>query len=65
MLDYSSKFNKLEGDKSFLSNIEFWEDITHICDAITTEANKTNALRELLRSLNEYLPAAVYIPFVN
>ena len=49
----------------FLSTPKFLKFLTDISISISKEENKKDALIAHLRQLNNYLPAAVYIPFVG
>ncbi|CAK62421.1 unnamed protein product (macronuclear) [Paramecium tetraurelia] len=67
--DYTSTFDNNEDiqpvDTAFQSNINFWNDITKICDELSKSNTKTQYLHSLLNKMNANLPAAVYVPFVK
>lgn len=48
----------------FLSTPKFIKFLTDISESISKEENKKDSLIKHLRMLNNYLPSAVYIPFV-
>jgi hypothetical protein len=49
----------------FLSTPKFIAFLTDISEALITQADRKEYLRDQLLSLNRRLPASVYIPFVN
>ncbi|CAD8151203.1 unnamed protein product [Paramecium pentaurelia] len=68
--DYISIFENNEDiikpiDTAFQSNINFWYDVTKICDELSKSNSKTEYLHSLLNKMNINLPAAVYVPFVK
>ncbi|CAD8062202.1 unnamed protein product [Paramecium sonneborni] len=67
--DYRSIFQNGQDfesiDAAFQSNINFWNDITEICNELSKSNSKTLYLQSLLNKMNANLPAAVYVPFVK
>ena len=50
---------------AYLSTPKFIKKLTDISDELMTTPNSEEYLKEELRKVNQQLPAAVYIPFVN
>ena len=50
---------------SYMSTIWFFEQLTEISIALIKEPNRNEILQNALEYVNENLPAAVYVPFVN
>ena len=60
---YTSVFQEQPENYSFQSNITFFEDLFRISDQLKTATDKKTTLIDLLKLVNERLPATVYIPF--